>query len=253
MKSLNEALENAVKQAAAAATTRRNDPYLSETRLAAVIKKCKTSLHELKQTKCASNMDMDESSNSAADSLVSKDEHIQCFKPLLSLVQRVFQNYSQLALSFRVRADASTSASMPSVAPLNIDFSSLRRSYSMLFAGVADVLLDELERVIDMSVYAMCFTIRMKLKRRPGAVELSEQELDQMLHALILVNELPILENPQYISQCVKAFYATVSELDARESAKIVKMWAAWHADELRIFLNRTQQYISVCIMKKLG
>ncbi len=258
MKSLNEALENALKSVSSSESksksNRNADLYLSETRVMTLIKKCKGKLNEARRAKSECKMDVDEKSSSAGDySLLSNDEYLKCFRSLINAVQCVFQNYKQLGRSFAFKSAedlAHMSASTPTVPPFSLDFNSLRRSCSHLFGNTfSSHLVEELERVIDIAVYGLCFTIRMRLKKS----DVDEAELNQILHALLVVNELPIIENPQYVGQCVKAFYATVSELDSRESVKIVRLWAQWHPDELRIFLNRAQQYISVCIMKKLG
>ena len=139
------------------------------------------------------------------------------------------------------------SVSVPAMAPFNIDFNAIRRAYSQLFAIPNEKVLDQLERVIDLSIKTLCFSVRMILKKADTA----EHELDKIMHALLVVNELPMLEDPKYMDDCAKMFYATMSELPSAASVKIVRLWSRWHGDELRIFLNRMQQYITVCIISK--
>ena len=253
MKSLNDALENAVKYISSANTKpNRRELFLTENRLLALIKKCRQNALDLKKEKTPSKMEVDGLDSLTSFSLLTNEETLRCYKSLFSVVQRVFQSYRLLSLSFKNEEAIAkqTTTSIPSLAPFSLDFNSLRRSYSLLFALPANVV-DELERVIDLAVYALCISIRMMIKKTdmPNA----EREIEQMMHALLVINELPILENTQYIGKCIKTFYVTVSELTSLDCAKIVRMWALWHADELKIFLNRAQQYISVCIMKKLG
>ena len=81
--------------------------------------------------------------------------------------------------------------------------------------------------------------------------DISEVEMNQILHSLLVVNELPILEDPKYMDRCAKIFYATFSELPDSSSVKIIRMWARWQTDELRILLDKLQQYITVCAISK--
>ena len=96
---------------------------------------------------------------------ISNDQ-LDGYLPLIALVERVFQSYKSLSLSFTYKNDeASTSSSssgtpitqmsstMPSL-PFNIDFNSIRRTYSLLFGIANDTVIEELEKVIDLSVYA---------------------------------------------------------------------------------------------------
>ncbi len=75
--------------------------------------------------------------------------------------------------------------------------------------------------------------------------------MDQILHSLLVVNELPILEDPKYMDRCAKIFYATFAELPDTASVKVVRMWSKWSNDELRIILEKMQQYITVCAISK--
>ena len=79
----------------------------------------------------------------------------------------------------------------------------------------------------------------------------SESDLVKIMHALLIVNELPMLEDPKYMDQCARIFYTTFSELPTRASVKIVQLWSKWTSDELKIFLDKLQQYITVCIISK--
>ena len=197
--------------------------------------------------------------NEDSKKLISNDQ-LDGYLPLIALVERVFQSYKSLSLSFTYKNDeASTSSSssgtpitqmsstMPSL-PFNIDFNSIRRTYSLLFGIANDTVIEELEKVIDLSVYALCVSIRMLIKKADFS---NEHELDQIVHALLIVNELPLLEEPKYMDRCSKIFYATVSELPVSAQCKIIRMWSKWHIDELKIFLNKLQQYITVCVISK--
>ena len=81
--------------------------------------------------------------------------------------------------------------------------------------------------------------------------EINETEMNEILHSLLVVNELPILEDPKYMDRSAKIFYATMSELPDKDSVKIVRMWSKWQTDELKILLDRLQQYITVCAISK--
>lgn len=261
-KSLNEALENAVKYATnknVSPTTSKSSSggasqkelYLSENRINNLIKKCKSRVSEMKKEKQSSRMETDQTDDQQNVSL-TLDEYLKCYHTLFSVIQRAFQSYKSLALSFRndTTTNNSSASATPTQPPLDIDMASLRRSYSLLYSTLSQPdLIDELERCIDMSVYALCISIRMLIKKP----DIKREEVEEMLNALLIVNELPIMDNPQYISRCIKIFYATISELESVDSVKIVTLWSKWHADELKVYLNRAQQYISVCIMKKLG
>lgn len=108
-------------------------------------------------------------------------------------------------------------------------------------------VIEELEDALDNAVYALCFSIRMTIKKN----EIEEAEMNQILHSLLVVNELPILEDPKYMDRSAKIFYATMSELPDKDSVKIVRMWSKWHTDELKILLDKLQQYITVCAISK--
>lgn len=186
-----------------------------------------------------SKMEVDGATSSSSVS----PEMLACYKPLFSALQTVFQSFTSLSRSFCFKdatAASQMSQTMPSMPPFNIDFASMRRAYSLLFAGqsVHQAVIDELEKCLDLAVYALCFNVRMLLK--PGApTALSEQDLEQILHAILVVNELPLLEDPKYMDRCAKIFYATISELPVSESVKLVRLWSKWHSDELRVYLNK--------------
>lgn len=160
-KSMSDALQDAVKYVSqisqqTSQTENNKEIYLSENRIVNLIKKCKASLAE-------NQMDTDDKSNAS----VSIEEQLARFKPLFKVIQKVYQDYRLLSLSFNFKQDKiQMSSTMPSIAPFNLDFNSLRRSYSLLFSiSTNDAVLNELEKAIDMSVYALCVSIRMKLKK----------------------------------------------------------------------------------------
>jgi ubiquitin-protein ligase E3 A len=246
LKSVDDALKDAIKfvskineksSSANNQEEQKKQPYLSENRIANLIKKCKLSLsHEEK-------MEVDNEPHASS----TTDKH--GFSPLINLVQCVFQSYESLALSFRFKTthEIEMSKTMPCAPPFNIDFNSIRRSYSLLFAIPNESVIEEMEKAIDFSVSTLCVSIRMMLKKN----ELKESELDQISHALLVVNELPMLEDPKYMDKCAKIFYSAMSELPAKASVKIVRMWSLWSADELKIFLNRLQQFITITVISK--
>jgi hypothetical protein len=110
-----------------------------------------------------------------------------------------------------------------------------------------EAVVEELEKTVDHAVYALCVSIRMSLKKS----DIGEKEMNQILHSLLVVSELPILEDPKYMDSSAKLFYATFSEVPDVHSVKIVQMWSKWQTDELRILLNKMQQYITVCAISK--
>lgn len=187
---------------------------------------------------------------SSGSGALSNSEILACYKPLLSTMQAVFQSVTNLAQSFRFKSTTEAIASMstsrmPSSSLLNIDFNSLRRAYMLLFAQNAgapsngtgtSVVVDEIEKCLDLAVYALCFKIRMTLKH---ADDLSDVELTHILHALLVVNELPLLEDPMYMDRCAKIFYATINELPVAGAAQLARLWSKWHADELKVYLNK--------------
>ena len=223
LRSLDDALKYVTKINKSTSQIDRNAAYLSEHVLLKLIKSC-------------------------------KENQLCDFGPLISLVQRVFQSYKSLSLSFTYRKeDGETSrpieisSSMPSMPPFNIDLNSVRRAYSMLFGLSSEAVVEQVEDAIDHAVYALCISIKMLLKKN----ELSEEEMNEILHALLVVNELPILEEPKYMDRCAKIFYSTMSELPDKHAVKIIRMWSKWNSDELRILLNKLQQYITVCAISK--
>jgi hypothetical protein len=189
-------------------------------------------------------METDDTTRDSADLLAN-------YKPLFTAIQTVFQSVISLSLSFNFKNPqdaAHMSSTMPSIPPFNIDFNSLRRSYTLLFGLTSnELVLAELEKCIDMAIYTLCFKIRMTLKR----IDLPETELDQILHAILVVNELPLLEDPKYMDRCAKIFYATINELPVLGAAKIAKLWSKWHSDELKVYLNKAQQYVTVVVISK--
>ncbi len=242
LKNLDDALKDAVKYVTRISESggdqgTKSSVYLSENKIRRTIKKCKE-----QNSKISTAMEVDNANSSTATS--------NSYIPLINLVQRVFQSYRSLSISFTFKPDAQKSEqtqSMPCIAPFNIDFQSVRRSYSLIFGISSESVLQELEEAIDHAVYALCMSIRMIIKKN----DVQESEMNQILHALLVCNELPILEDPKYMDRSAKIFYATMSELPVEHSVKIVRMWSMWHTDELKIFLNKLQQYITVCAISK--
>lgn len=244
LKNLDDALKDAVKYVTRISESggdhaAKSSVYLSENKLLKLIKKCK----EAKSP--SSHMEVDNAPATSSSSSSSVD-----YTPLFALVQRVFQSYKYLALSFKYKTDQKVveiCQSMPCIPPFNIDFRSLRRAFSQMFAIQNSV--EQLEDIIDHSVYALCVSIRMLINKKNEPV--AEAEMNQVLHSLLVVNELPLLEDPKYMDRSAKIFYSTMSELPPEASAKIVRMWSLWNADELKIFLQRSQQYITVVAISK--
>lgn len=264
LKSLDDALKDAVNYVSkmnetSNDTTSKKYPYLSENRIMSMLKKCK---------KPSTNDEMEVDGVTMENKKNANNEQLNNYLPLIHLVQQVFQNYKYLSASFTFKSDSKLSlpttttspttskqsdeqikmsSTMPTIPPFTIDFNSLRRSYSLLFGISNDLVQEELEKAIDLSVYALCVSIRMIIKKP----EIKEDEINQILHSLLVVNELPLLEDPKYMDKCAKIFYATVSELPLNACVKIIQLWSHWQADELKIFLNRIQQYITVCVISK--
>lgn len=245
LKSLNDALKDAVKYVTQINQTKPDEenkkiPYLSENRISNLIKKCKNCIKETEM-----EVDGSETSNT------NNNNKFINYLPLLKLVQRVFQSYKSLSLSFTFRneegREIEMSSRVPSIPPFNIDFNSLRRSYSLLFEISNDEVVEEICKAIDLSVYALCVSIRMVLKKK----DITDEELNEITHSLLVVNELPLLDDPKYMDRCAKIFYATMSELPVSASVKIIRLWSKWHVDELKPILEKLQQYITVCVISK--
>lgn len=121
MKSLDDALKYVTK-INKNVDNKRDSVFLNESSITKLIKKCK----EL--SAASENVLGAEASTSASKKAI--------YGELISLVQRVFQSYKSLALSFTYdnsEKKIEISHTMPSIPPFNIDFNALRRSYSILF------------------------------------------------------------------------------------------------------------------------
>lgn len=231
LKSLDDALKYVTKINKNSIS--KDSVYLNETNLLKLIKKCKESKEN--------EMDTD---------AISRNSSKSNYSEIINLVQRVFQSYKSLSQSFTYddsQKKIEISTTMPSIPPFNIDFNAVRRSYSLLFGIANEGIVERLEETLDHAVYALCVSIRMILKKN----DISETEMNQILHSLLVVNELPILEDPKYMDRCAKIFYATFSELPDKSSVKIIQMWSKWQTDELKIILDKLQQYITVCAISK--
>ena len=250
LKSLNDALKDAFKFVSNIHEHPENLSnnkirYLSENKIQKLIAKCKKTLP----------------SNPSTSQATASTDKVCVYRPLINLVQNVFGNYKSLAISFNLKRDEASdtvsaaevktatpvTSRMPCIAPFNIDFDSLRRSVQLLFSLDDEASCEEMEKTIDGAIYALCVSIRMTVKKK----ETDEYEINKILNSLMIVNELPILDDPKYMDRCAKMYYATISELPVQHSAKIVRMLAGWHTDELCTVLNKLQQYITVCVISK--
>lgn len=167
-KSMNDALKEAVNyvnEMSKSAGDRAGETkrpakllYLTENRVRKIIAKAHASLNE------HTRMDVDQQHD-------THDYTLTHFKPLIGVVSNVFQNYKSLAVSFRFKKEQLQTApatTMPCSEPFNIDFDSVRRSMSLLFGGSLtsdESVAQELERAVDLAVYALCVSIRMLLKK----------------------------------------------------------------------------------------
>jgi hypothetical protein len=103
LKNLDDALKDAVKYvtrmsesgATDEVTSKSSSVYLSENKILKTIKKCKESV---KQTQ----MEVD---NSSSSNTTSSSFLISNYAPLINLVQRVFQSYKSLSISFQFKKD----------------------------------------------------------------------------------------------------------------------------------------------------
>lgn len=236
LKSLDDALKYVTKINKDSEQTTKDTIFLNENILLKILKKCK----EMNATR-DDDMETDASKSSNKKSNYSE---------LVTMVQRVFQSYKSLSQSFKYddsEKKIEISHTMPTIPPFNIDFNAVRRSYSLLFGISNEAVVEQLEETLDHAVYALCVSIKMILKKS----DISEAEMNQILHSLLVVNELPILEDPKYMDRSAKIFYATFSELPDSASVNVVRMWSKWQTDELRILLDKLQQYITVCAISK--
>ena len=104
---------------------------LNETSLLKLIKKCKES-----------NL------GTGHDDMETDAKKPNNFSELINLVQRVFQSYLSLSQSFMFDESLKKieiSQTMPSIPPFNIDFNSVRRSYSLLFGNC---FLSEIKHIV---------------------------------------------------------------------------------------------------------
>jgi hypothetical protein len=265
LESLNDALRDAVKFVAKInenPSTHLNDKsfFLTENKIVNAIRKLKSppvssssSSHNLSSSFHSSSFSQFLADDTVKNSKFEANESgISSFKNLIKYVGCVFQNYKFLALSFTKSKNNEVSKTeidtMPTIEPFDIDISSARRSYSILFNMIPEELLEELEKSFDSAVYTLCASVRMLFKK---SSEISEPDMNEIIHSMLIINELPLLDDPRYMDRCSKMFYTTMSELPLNACAKIVRLWSRWHADELRVYLNRIQQYITVCVISK--
>lgn len=117
-------------------------------------------------------------------------EMIASFKPLFSAIQNVYQNHTNLSHSFRRHKDEECDQNMPSLAPFDINFASLRRSYSALFGSLTPVVavVDELERRVDIAVNALCFEVGFGFRIIPFISKLKYNfEMLETIHILSIL------------------------------------------------------------------
>lgn len=235
-RNLASSLEEALK-AVKNTDSKSNDSeklFINEEKIQSLIQKCKENYKKISNEK----METDDLSSDRKDIKSS-------FEPLFDLINKVFTSYQSLSRSFNFEANnVNMSTTMPCIPPFNIDFNAIRRSYSSLFS--INGLGTELESVFNQALYPLCVSINLQLKKK-----IEEEELDKILHAILVVNELPILENPGYMDKCCKEFYSILTHLPVKASAKIVRLWSNWNADELRIFLYKAQQFITLEVVTK--
>jgi ubiquitin-protein ligase E3 A len=105
--------------------------------------------------------------------------------------------------------------------------------------------MDELEASLDTAIYMVCISIRLILKKSEDDTK-EKSELESIMHSLLLINELPLIDDPKYMDRCARMFYATISELPMSSNTEIVRLWSNWHRNELDNMVNRSQQYITV-------
>ena len=268
MKSLNEALADAVNyvsssQASSSLSTQSNasnsssssgsgnkkkQPYLSESRIISLLNKCKR--NAATTTTQATKMEVDNDDEEAQQ----QQQLIGNYMPLIGLVQSVFQSYKSLAMSFRSHEYDSAERLVC------VDYDAMRGAYSLLFSSSNDeALVGELERQLDLAVYALCVSIRMLLKK-PSVVDASSSsssssswsvDMRHIVHSLLVVNELPLLEEPKYMERCAKIFYAAWSELPLSVCVPLVRHWSTWPSGQLRTLVDKLQQYITVCVVSR--
>ena len=179
--------------------------------------------------------------------LVDKCKSKNNYKALIETIEKGFQDIKLLSISFSDSNNSHENESTPSIDPFKIDIESIRRSIRLLYS-LDDDVVEELDGALNKSVTTLCNTIRMTLCYKK---DLSDLETNEILHALLIIHELPLLDNPQYIDQCAKYFYSTIAELSDSISVKVVKLWSRWSKKELKNILDKTQQYITVCIVTK--
>ena len=170
--------------------------------------------------------------------LVDKCKSKNNYKALIETIEKGFQDIKLLAISF---CDPTTQT------PPWIDVESIRRSIKLLYS-LDDEVVDELDKSLNNAVTALCNAIRMTLSYKK---DLNDLETNEILHALLIIHELPLLDHPQYMDTCAKYFYSTIAELSDSISVKIVHLWSLWSVNELKNILDKTQQYITVCVVTK--
>ncbi|CAF0831634.1 unnamed protein product [Brachionus calyciflorus] len=231
-----QSLEDALKVVSSGNQQTSNSiNFINEEKIFSLIQKCKDNFKNLKKDK----METD-------DKEEDHKELIKSYEPLFDLIKKVFTDYNCVAESFKFERDKiNMSTTSPCIPPFNIDFNSVRRTFSILMS--INGLYQEIEEVFNQSIYPLCVSIQFQLKKP----KVEEEEVNKILHALLVVNELPLLENPGYMDKFIKAFYSTWIDLSPEACTKIVKLWSTWSAEELRPFLYRVQQYLTLEIVTK--
>jgi hypothetical protein len=170
--------------------------------------------------------------------LVDKCRSKNNFKDLIETIEKGFQDIKLLAISFCDPTNQN---------PPWTDIESIRRSIKLLYS-LDDDVVDELDKSLNNALTPLCNSIRMTLSYKK---DLNELETNEILHALLIIHELPLLDHPQFIDTCSKYFYSTIAELSDSISVKLVHLWSKWHVNDLKNILDRTQQYITVCVVTK--
>jgi ubiquitin-protein ligase E3 A len=171
--------------------------------------------------------------------LIDKCKTTNNFKPLIETLEKGYQDLSLLSISFQKTTD-NTKETL-----FNIDFESIRRTYAMLNSLS---IADDLAKSLNNAITTICNVIKLTLSYKK---DISDHEMNEILHSLLIINELPLLDDPAYMDLSAKYFYSTISELPDSANAKLVRLWSKWSVDDLRSFLNRVQQYITLCVISR--
>ncbi|CAF0730839.1 unnamed protein product [Didymodactylos carnosus] len=123
---------------------------------------------------------------------------------------------------------------------LTLDFIAMRRAIKLLCTKYEDYLLIPLNKAIK--------TLTSNITLDLGSTQSIEND-NNFLNIFFIIFEISYLSYPEYIFDCARCFYHSITKLSKKSQVKIIQIYSKMTSSDLSIYVTHLRQYLTMYTM----